>query len=119
VAAGRHLLLPRLRRRFPGRAAVFIVVGKGDGFQPVSFATGPNSCLPGNGISKLIFTILSAVTEAERDASGTDSRREGRPAPARVSGDVRKSPLDDMRKGSPADIEGMKDGEAGDNFSFL
>jgi hypothetical protein len=42
-----------------------------------------------------------------------------RPVQVLLSGDVRKSPLDDMRKGPPADTEGVKDGEAGDNFSFL
>ena len=39
--------------------------------------------------------------------------------PARLSGDVRKSPLDDTRKGPPDDLAGVKDGRHGDNFSFL
>jgi hypothetical protein len=37
----------------------------------------------------------------------------------KVSGDVRKSPLDDTRKGPPDDVTGVKDGRHGDNFSFL
>jgi hypothetical protein len=37
----------------------------------------------------------------------------------RVSGDVRKSSLDDTRKGPPDDVAGVKDGRHGDNFSFL
>lgn len=37
----------------------------------------------------------------------------------KVSGDVRKSPLDDTRKGPPDDVAGVKDGRHGDNFSFL
>lgn len=36
-----------------------------------------------------------------------------------VSGDVRKSSLDDTRKGPPDDVAGVKDGRHGDNFSFL
>jgi hypothetical protein len=36
-----------------------------------------------------------------------------------VSGDVRKSSLDDTRKGPPDDVAGVKDGQHGDNFSFL
>ena len=36
-----------------------------------------------------------------------------------LSGDVRKSPLDDTRKGPPDDVAGVKDGRYGDNFSFL
>ena len=36
-----------------------------------------------------------------------------------VSGDVRKSPLDDTRKGPPDDVVGVKDGRHRDNFSFL
>jgi hypothetical protein len=36
-----------------------------------------------------------------------------------VSGDVRKSSLDDTRKGPPDDVTGVKDGRHGDNFSFL
>lgn len=39
--------------------------------------------------------------------------------PAPVSGDVRKSSLDDTRKGPPDDVAGVKDGRHGDNFSFL
>jgi hypothetical protein len=38
---------------------------------------------------------------------------------AQLSGDVRKSPLDDTRKGPPDDVAGVKDGRYGDNFSFL
>ena len=36
-----------------------------------------------------------------------------------LSGDVRKSSLDDTRKGPPDDVAGVKDGRHGDNFSFL
>jgi hypothetical protein len=36
-----------------------------------------------------------------------------------VSGDVRKSSLDDTRKEPPDDVAGVKDGRHGDNFSFL
>ena len=39
--------------------------------------------------------------------------------PSVLSGDVRKSSLDDTRKGPPDDVAGVKDGRHGDNFSFL
>src|SRR3954447_5127 len=36
-----------------------------------------------------------------------------------LSGDVRKSSLDDTRKGPPDDVAGVKNGQHGDNFLFL
>ena len=45
---------------------------------------GGDTNTTGNGVSKLVFTILSAVAEAERDRSREAGRRgEARPAPAR------------------------------------
>jgi hypothetical protein len=45
--------------------------------------------------------------------------RVGQDIDTALSGDVRKSSLDDTRKGPPDDVAGVKDGRHGDNFSFL
>jgi hypothetical protein len=57
-----------------------------------------------------------ASNNTGRQVGGGERGGKGR---RKVSGDVRKSSLDDTRKGPPDDVAGVKDGRHGDNFSFL